>query len=531
MWPVALYSRPENAGRMTDVESITIMKNDKRTVFGWAMYDWANSAYSTVIAGAILPAYFASEVVGDGGWNGRSGETLWSLTLGLGTLLLFLAMPVFGAIADFSASKLRFLRVFAYGGALFTIALFMASSGDVLLTLGLFLLAQIGFVGANVFYDGFLPDISTDDTIDRISSKGFALGYIGGGLYLLIVFAAIQLAPDGALAARLGIAGTGLWWAGFSIFAFSRLREPAQSQELPESVSVPRTLVNGVVALSIVLVGGIAALVTTLIRSDSAVAFELLLGLFMIVLFGTLVVVARRMRRSHDRMVVFRRPVARMAGIGFSRTFETAARLAGFPQLLLFVVAYMLYNDGVQTTINVSAVYASDTLDLSTTTIALTFLIVQFVAFGGALLFGWMSDRLDIRRAIQINLVVWVAVAVAAYFLPAGAALPFMGVGVVIGFVLGGIQALSRSLYGSMIPEEASAEFYGFYSVFSKFSAVWGPLIFAVVGSSTGSGRPAILSIIVFFVLGFVLFSRVDIAEARRSKERWHFEGAQAGVD
>ncbi len=507
------------------------MKNDKRTVFGWAMYDWANSAYSTVIAGAILPAYFASEVVGESGWNGRSGETLWSLTIGLGTLLLFLAMPVFGAIADFSASKLRFLKVFAYGGSLFTISLFMASSGDVLLTLGLFLLAQIGFVGANVFYDGFLPDISTDDTIDKISSKGFALGYIGGGLYLLLVFAAIQLAGDGALAARLGIGGTGLWWAGFSAFAFSRLRETGDADELPDEVTVPRSLVTGVLLLTVVLFGGIAALVVALTRSDSAVAFELLLGVFMVALIGTVVAVAMRMRRERDRMIVLRSPLGKMAGIGFSRTLETAARLAGFPQLLLFVVAYMLYNDGVQTTINVSAVYAADTLQLSTTTIALTFLIVQFVAFGGALLFGWMSARLDIRRAIQINLVVWVGVAAAAYFLPTGAALPFMAIGVVIGFVLGGIQALSRSLYGSMIPEEASAEFYGFYSVFSKFSAVWGPLIFAVVGSSTGSGRPAILSIILFFVLGLVLFSRVDIAEARRSKERWHFEGAAADVD
>jgi UMF1 family MFS transporter len=511
--------------------SATPLKNDKRTIFGWAMYDWANSAYSTVIAGAILPAYFASEVVGDDGWNGRSGETLWALTLGLGTLLLFLAMPVFGAIADFSASKRRFLRAFAYGGSLFTTALFFAASGDVLYTLGFFLLAQIGFVGANVFYDGFLPDITTPDTIDKVSSKGFAIGYVGGGLYLAIVFAAIQLASDGALWARIGIGGTGLWWAGFSAFAFSRLRESGEADTLPEEVRVPRALFNGVIALSIVLVGGIAALVIALTGDGSPVVFDLLLGLFMIVLVGTVVLIAVRLNRGGDRHVIARRPMAKMAGIGFTRTFETAARLRAFPQLLLFVLAYMLYNDGVQTTINVSAVYASDTLDLSTTTIALTFLIVQFVAFGGALLFGWLSDRLDIRRAIQLNLVVWVAVAVVAYFLPTGQAFPFMATGVVIGLVLGGIQALSRSLYGSMIPEEASAEFYGFYSVFSKFSAVWGPLIFAVVGSSTGSGRPAILSIVLFFTVGFILFSRVDIAEARRSKERWHFEGAEASVD
>jgi UMF1 family MFS transporter len=501
------------------------IKNDKRTIFGWAMYDWANSAYSTVIAGAILPAYFASEVVGDDGWNGRSGETLWALTLGLGTLLLFLAMPVFGAIADFSASKRRFLRVFAYGGSLFTTALFFATSGNVLYTLGFFLLAQVGFVGANVFYDGFLPDITTEDTIDKVSSRGFAIGYVGGGLYLAIVLAMIQLGADGALMARIGIAGTGLWWAGFGTFAFSRLRDSGEADALPAEVRVPRSLVNGIGLLSIILIAGIAALVTALTGDGSPVVFDLLLGLFMIVLVTTVVLIAVRLNRGSDRYVTARRPVAKMAGIGFVRTFETAARLRAFPQLLLFVVAYMLYNDGVQTTINVSAVYASDTLDLETTWIAVTFLIVQFVAFGGALMFGWLSSRLDIRRAIQINLIVWVGIAITAYFLPTGQVLPFLATGVVIGFVLGGIQALSRSLYGSMIPEEASAEFYGFYSVFSKFSAVWGPLIFAVVGNSTGSGRPAILSIILFFVVGFVLFSRVDIAEARRSKELWHFEG------
>jgi len=469
-------------------------------------------------------------VVGDAGWRGRSGETLWALAVGLGTLLLFLAMPVFGAIADFSASKLRFLRVFAYGGAMFTTALVLATTGNVLYTLGVFMLAQAGFVGANVFYDGFLPDISTPDTIDKVSSRGFAVGYIGGGVYLLLVILAIQFGPDGAMAARIGIGGTGLWWAGFATFAFSRLRETGTADQLPNEVHVPRSLVTGLVLLTVLLLGGIVALVAALTMATDPVWFDLLLGVFMIALIGSVVAVAARMNRPSERHVVARRPLAKMASIGFVRTFATAAKLRAFPQLLLFVVAFMLYNDGVQTTINVSAAYASDTLGLETTVIAVTFLVVQFVAFGGALLFGWLSSRLNIRWAIQINLMVWVVVAVVAYFLPRGESLPFIATGAVIGVILGGVQALSRSLYGSMIPEEASAEFYGFYSVFSKFSAVWGPLIFAVVSRTSGSGRPAILSLVAFFVLGLILFSKVDIAEARRSKERWSFHGAEANT-
>jgi UMF1 family MFS transporter len=336
------------------------------------------------------------------------------------------------------------------------------------------------------------------------------------------------LADDGAFAARVGVAGTGLWWAGFAAFAFSRLRESGEPETLPETVARPRILITGIVGLTLLLATGVGALIFTLTRVDNAVWFDLTLGLLMVLIILAVVLIARRMAEAHERPVLARSPIAKMAGIGFIRTFATAAKLRTFPQLLLFVVAFMLYNDGVQTTINVSAAYASDTLNLDITTIAITFLVVQFVAFGGALLFGWLSKIIGIRRSLQINLMIWIALAVVAYLLPAGNAVAFIATGVVIGVVLGGVQALSRSLYGSMIPEEASAEFYGFYSVFSKFSAVWGPLIFAIVSSNTGSGRPAILSLIGFFVVGYWLFSKVDIEEARRSKDRWSFDGANA---
>ena len=219
------------------------------------------------------------------------------------------------------------------------------------------------------------------------------------------------------------------------------------------------------------------------------------------------------------------------ATIGFRRTIATARKLRGFPQLLLFVLAFIFYNDATQTVIAISGPYAKDTLNLEVEQIAIAFLIVQFIAFFGAYLFGWLAGRRGTRDAIMISLVVWTLLAVAAFFLPEGEAVPFYLLAAVVGVVLGGVQALSRSLYGSMIPEEASAEFFGFFSVFSKFSAIWGPLVFALVSGITGNGRPAILSIIIFFFVGMVLLGRVDVDEARRSRERWHFEGEQAVVD
>jgi UMF1 family MFS transporter len=442
-----------------------ITKNDPRTVFGWAMYDWANSAYITTFA-AIVAAFFTSVIVPDEGYNGFSGQTLWSAVISVGAFVLFLAMPVLGAAADYASAKKKFLRFFAWFGAAMTVALPLVPAGAVPLFLTVVLLGQIGFVAANVFYDGFLPDISTDETIDRISSRGYALGYVGGGLYVLLALALILISGDDSLtglseetASRIGIAGAGVWWFGFSIFSLRRLPEEVLPEELP---------------------GEYAA--------DSR-----FLGL---------------------------------ARLGFARTIATARKLVGFKQLVLFVVAFIFYNDAVQTVIAVTGAYAEETLGLGTTEIIIVFLIVQFVAFGGALLFGSVAGRVGTKGAIMVSLIVWIALTFAAYFLPEGEALPLYGLGVVTGFVLGGVQALSRSLYGSMIPEEASAEFYGFFSVFSKFSAIWGPLVFAVVSNATGSGRPAILSVVGFFVLGLALLSRVNVAEGRASRTRWEFENA-----
>ena len=434
-------------------------KDDAKAIRAWITYDWANSAYATTILAAVLPAYFASEVVPDGGVDlfGRTwtGQDLWALAVGAGPLLMFLATPILGAIADFSAAKKRFLMVFATGGAIFTALLFFVTTGDVFLALGLFLLAHLGFVGANVFYDAFLPELTTDETIDMVSSRGFAWGYLGGGLHLLLSLGLIQMSEglipiSTGLATRISLGSVGIWWLVFAAIAF---------RDLPE-------------------VG--------------------------------------RSRRAVDGTTPTRWGYTR---IGVTRTVATLGKVARNRPLLVFVIAFMLFNDGVQTTIAMAAVYATETLDLGITIVIGAVLIVQFIAFFGAMGFGRLAIRVGTKRALLASIAIWAGVTVAAFFLPAGAAAPFLGLAVVIGFVLGGTQALSRSLYGSMIPVEHSAEFYGFYSVFSKFSAVWGPWTFALVRQVTGSARIAILSIALLFIVGFLLFRSVDIEKGRANRE------------
>jgi UMF1 family MFS transporter len=443
-------------------------RNDRRSLFGWAMYDWANSAYFTTVAAALLPAYFERSVVPAEGFElfGRvlGGEALWGYLISYGTFVIFLISPVLGAVADFSSAKKKLLKVFAYGGALCTTMFVFVGTGDVLITMGLFFLTQVGFVSANVFYDGFLPDLTTPDTIDRVSARGYAFGYIGGGIYfaiaLLLVTFNEPLGLDKGMAVRVALAGAGLWWLGFTVFALRRFEETGEPSPMPEQlVGVPR-------------------------------------------------------------------PVA-YARIGFGRILATLRRLVGFPQLLLFLVAYMIYVDGIQTVLNMSSVYASGTLGLESTEIMATFLIVQFVAFGGAWFFGRVAGRISARPTILICLAGFALITVAAYFLPERVPAGFMALGACVGFVQGGAQSLSRSLYGSMIPEEASAEFFGFYSVLSKFAAIWGPLIFAMMVTRTGSGRPAILALMAFFVVGGILLAMVDVEEARASKARWSFEGSR----
>lgn len=431
-------------------------KDDPKIIFGWCMYDWANSAYITIAVG-LLPVYFATAIIGPGGLTLRgthyAADTLWALMVGTADLIAFVCAPVLGTIADFSAAKKRFLLFFAYVGSLATTLLYLSHTGDIYRTMVFFLIAQVCYTNANVVYDAFLPQIASEEKMDWVSGKGFSYGYVGGGLQfagaLLLVVGHQRLGIPQELAARIGIASSGLWWGGFTLYTARHVREAPSREMLPE------------------------------------------------------------------RYRGWPRPLAFLA-VGLSRTLRTTLRVRRFRHLALFLVAFMLYNDGIQSVINLATAYGTVELKLPVWVLMGTLLAIQVVASVGALAFSRLAERIGTKPAIMVSLVLWTGVVGYAYFIHSS--LEFFILGMIVGVVLGGSQSLSRSFYGSMVPEAASAEFFGFYTVFTKFSSVFGPLLFAVIKQTAGSSRLAILSLVFFFVVGLALLALVNETKARQAR-------------
>lgn len=425
------------------------MKSDReRNVFAWYMYDWANSAFATTVIAAILPIYFATVIVPPDGWVLRfvgiviptNATTLWAFLSGATTFFVFITAPFLGTIADISESKKKFLMVFCFVGSLFTILLYLCQVGDVWMTMVFFFLANTCFISANIFYDSFLPHIASGREIDQVSGRGYAYGYLGGGLQFLICIILIlthnNIGIEKTLAVRISLLFSGIWWAGFSIITFIWLREPGSSKTFPQQYP-----------------GKINS--WTYLR------------------------------------------------IGILQTWSTILSVKKYRNLALFLIAFMFYNDGIQTVIRMAAIYGKDELGLKNETLMGTLLLVQFIGIGGALLFSRIAKTFGTKRILIFVLFLWLGILCYAYLMTG--ALDFWILGMAVGLVLGGSQAISRSLYGSMVPVDESAEFFGFYSVFEKFSAIWGPFAFGIIRQITGTSRIAILSLVGFFIVGITL--------------------------
>ncbi len=493
--------------RINAMNHSTEIINDKREIFGWAMYDWANSAFSTTVVTVFLGPYLTSITKAAADANGLiyllgipiRFDSFFTYLISASVLLQVTFLPILGALADFSHQRKQLMQLFCILGSSATILMFFIQPGGHWFGALLFLLANLSFGAAMVFYNSFLPNIASEDQRDRVSSYGWAMGYLGGGLLLVVnlimYLFADQLGLSSNLVARLSLASAGLWWLGFSMITFTRLRQRRPARPLPAGQSY---LTIGFKQLADLMEVS-PRLVTALMVLPLAIPVLILLRLpFWIALIpgaGPIIV-----------MVIF---IIRKA-----RTL---------PEAMKFLVAYLFYNDGVQTVIAVSAIFASVELGFSSTNLILVILMIQFVAYVGALSFGWLAGRLGAKRAILVSLVIWSVVVIYGLFGMKGTApilgmeqrqLEFWVLGFIIALILGGSQALSRSLFAQMIPKDQEAEFYSFYEISERGTSWLGTFVFGLVNQLFGSLRIGMVSIIIFFLVGLALLPMVNVAKA-----------------
>lgn len=424
---------------------------DKRSEqIGWYFYDWANSAFATTVVTVFLGPYLttitqaaadASDLVHPFGLSIKSGS-FFPYVVSLSVLTQVLVLPILGGIADASKRKKEMLGAFAYVGAIATMGFYFLEGENYLYGALLFLIANLCFGAALIFYNAFLPEIANVTERNRVSAQGWAMGYLGGGILLalnLLLFSkAAFFGVDTSDAVRINLASAGLWWAIFTLISLKRL----QNRRRTNRSATPSSL-----------------------------------------------------------------------GSGFKRLHHTFSHICQYPQTCLFLGAYLLYNDGIQTVITLSSLFGQEALGIPISTLTAIILMVQFVAFFGAISFEKIAGQIGTKPAIILSLLIWTSVLIYAYgFLETTA--QFVGLAVVIAIVLGGSQALSRSVFSQMIPKGQEAAYFSFYEISERGTSWLGPLLFGLALQWTGSYHVALLSLIIFFILGLLLFIKVDIKKA-----------------
>jgi UMF1 family MFS transporter len=438
--------------KRTLLESLGLHRPELRA---WAMYDWATSAMQAVVMTAIFPIFFAA-VARSAGREGVAATKAWA-DLNTWTLVgIALLSPLLGAIADRAPVKKRGLAAFMLIGVGGTAGMFFISEGQLALASACYALSLVGATCSYVFYEAMLPHLAAPDEVDRVSSAGYALGYLGGGLLLALNLVVI-LKPglfglatgegltfdQGSLPTRLGFIAVALWWLGFGIVTL---------RGVPESPVTDR----------------------------GERGLKLIIG-------------------------------------AFSELRTTFRALKAYPQALLMLGAFLIYNDGISTIIRMATVYGSE-IGLQASDMIPAILIVQFVGIPFAFAFGWLAGKIGTKPAILIGLVAYAGISVLGWKMTTSR--DFLILALLVGMVQGGTQALSRSLFANLVPPAKSGEFFGLWSVFEKFAGILGPWVFSFAITMTGSSRSAILGIIAFFVIGGGMLMLVDVQKGRAAVGR-----------
>ena len=407
-----------------------------RPVFAWALYDWANSAFATTVMAGFFPVFFQKF------WSTGVASTVTTSRLGYANaaagLVIALLAPVLGAIGDRGGRRKQFLMAWTLLGVAATFSLYFVAQGQWFPAALLFVLGTMGFNGGVVFNDSLLLDVAKPADFDRVSSFGYALGYLGGGLLFLVNVLMVSKPAwfglaDASQAVRASFVTVAVWWLVFTIPLMRIVKEGERGPHLG---------------------------------------------------------------------------FADATRVGFRELASTISHVRQYRTIVMFLLAYWFYIDGVNTIIKMAVNYGVS-LGLDSNSLLAALLVTQFVGFPAALFFGYLGDRIGPKRGILIGLVVYAGITVYAYFLDSVG--EFFALAVTVGLVQGGVQSLSRSLFGRLVPEGKNAEFFGFYNMMGKFATVLGPLLIAVVASLTHNERASIISLVLLFVVGGLLLWRVPI--------------------
>ncbi|MGH7574254.1 MAG: MFS transporter [Longimicrobiales bacterium] len=432
----------------------------RRELRAWAMYDWANSAVMTTVIAAVFPPYFQG--VAAAGLPERLAFSRFGVATSIAVIFIGIMSPILGALADFAAVKKRMLGAFMILGAAATAGMFFIQQGDWQIAIGLFMVVNIGIAGSIVFYDALLPHIAKQGELDRASTAGYGLGYLGGGVLLALNLAWIlspgtfglpsgdDIGPAAAtLPVRLALLSAAIWWVLFSIPLFRRVPEPPRRLEADETMTENAT----------------------------------------------------------------RAALARLA--------ETFRHLRGYKYAFLMLLAVLIYGDGITTIIRMATIYGAE-IGIAREALIAAILITQLVGAPFAFLFGALAGRIGAKTAILAGLVVYMGITIVGYFMTT--ATHFLLLAALVGMVQGGTQALSRSLFARLIPRHKSGEFYGFFGVMNRFAGSIGTLAMALITAMTGSPRHGILAIILFFIIGALVLMRVDVAAGERAARQAEVE-------